>query len=102
MFPALVVLLLLLLVAVAASMLTWSTVRDVRRQEAELERRGQLDRRERALATLALYHQADRMEAEARALEEAGFSAARQALDSAAEMRSLARRLDPDSPDQAI
>lgn len=97
MFPALVVLLLLLLVAVVASMLTWSTVRDVRQERTELESRGSLDRRERILAAVALYHQADRMEAEAQALEEAGFSAARQALDSAAEMRSLARRLDPEA-----
>jgi hypothetical protein len=96
MFPALVVLLLILLVAVAASLLTWSTVRDVREERAQLERRGQLDRRERTLAAVALYQQADRMEAEARALEEAGFSTARQALNSAAEMRSLARRLEPE------
>jgi hypothetical protein len=100
MFPALVVLLLILLVAVTASLLTWNTVRDVRQERAELERRGQLDRRERTLVAVALYHQADRMEAEARALEEAGFSAARQALDSAAEMRSLARRLEPEAPDE--
>jgi hypothetical protein len=98
MFPALVVLLLILLVAVTASLLTWNTVRDVRQERAELERRGQLDRRERTLAAVALYQQADRMEAEARALEEAGFSAARQALDSAAEMRALARRLEPEAP----
>jgi hypothetical protein len=100
MFPALVVLLLILLVAVTASLLTWNTVRDVRQERVELERRGQLDRRERMLVAVALYHQADRMEAEARALEEAGFSAARQALDSAAEMRSLARRLEPEAPDE--
>ncbi|MDI3331677.1 MAG: hypothetical protein QJR09_13225 [Micrococcus sp.] len=97
MFPALVVLLLILLVAVVASLLTWSTVRDVREEKAELERRGQLNRREGTLAAVALYHQAERMEAEARALEEAGFSTARQALDSAAEMRTLARRLDPNT-----
>lgn len=100
MFPALVVLLLVLLAAVVASMLTWSTARDVRQERAELERRGSLDRRERSLAAMALYRQADHLEAEARALEEAGFSAARQALDSAAEMRALARRLDPDTAGQ--
>lgn len=97
MFPALVVLLLILFVAVGASLLTWPSMRDVREEGAAIERRGQLDRRERTLAAVALYEQADRMEAEARALEEAGFSAARQALDSAAEMRALARRLEADA-----
>jgi hypothetical protein len=97
MFPALVVLLLILFVAVGASLLTWSSMRDVREERAAIERRGQLDRRERTLAAVALYEQADHMEAEARALEEAGFSAARQALDSAAEMRALARRLESDT-----
>jgi hypothetical protein len=98
MFPALVVLLLILVVAVVSALMTWNTVRDVQRADAAAERRGQLDRRERTLAAVALYHQAERMEGEAKALEEAGFSAARQALDSAAEMRELARRLDPNTP----
>lgn len=99
MFPALVVLLLILFVAVGASLLTWSSMRDIGQERAAIERRGQLDRRERTLAAFALYRQADHLETEAKALEEAGFSAARQALDSAAEMRSLARRLEPDPED---
>lgn len=97
MFPALVVLLLILLVAVTASLLTWSTARDVRVQRDEVDRRGRLDRRERTLAAVALYHQAERTEAEARALDEAGFSTARQTLDTAVEMRALARRLEAEA-----
>jgi hypothetical protein len=100
MFPALVVLLLILLVAVASSLMTLSTVRNVREASDQAERRGQLDRRERILVAVALYQQAERMEAEAGALEEAGFSAARQALNSASEMRALARRLDPDTTEE--
>ncbi|MEU3847384.1 MULTISPECIES: hypothetical protein [Micrococcus] len=95
MHPALLML-LVTLVAVLSSLATWWTLRGSGGDRADVGQGGLvLSARERRITAAALVSAAERTEGEATALQEAGFGAAREAMENAREMRELAERLGP-------
>ncbi len=95
MHPALLMV-LVTLVAVLSSLATWWTLRGSSGDRAGVGQAGLvLSARERRLTAAALQAAADRTDGEAAALQEAGFGAAREAMENAREMRELAERLGP-------
>lgn len=95
MHPALLMV-LVTVVAVLSSLATWWTLRSGTPERAATGGSGiPLTARERRITAAALQAAAERTEGEAGALREAGFGAAREAMENAREMRELAERLGP-------